>query len=258
MAGACGLPPARSPARSSTSTPTGHRTGRAADMVLITHDHFDHFSPEDIKRLAGERTHVIGPATVTEQITGPAVSIAPGETVEVDGIDVTAVAAYNTNKVDSEGKTVPSTRRRLGRLRPACRRTAGLPFGRYGRDSRDGPGRWRRHRPPSRQRHVRDDRRRGGRGGPPDRAEAGGADALGHGDRLARGRARSSSAPPRSRSRSSIMRAIPLEWTFRRWAMATRTRNGMQRSLRRMAQADPELVGATARAGAPRCGRAHQ
>jgi L-ascorbate metabolism protein UlaG (beta-lactamase superfamily) len=78
--------------------------GPAADIVLVTHDHFDHFSPEDIKRLAGERMHVIGPATVTEQIKGPAVSIAPGETVEVDGIDVTAVAAYNTNKVNSEGR----------------------------------------------------------------------------------------------------------------------------------------------------------
>ena len=77
--------------------------GPAADVVLITHDHFDHFSPEDIKRLAGEHMRVIGPATVTEQIKGPAVSIAPGETVEVDGIEVTAVAAYNTNKLNSEG-----------------------------------------------------------------------------------------------------------------------------------------------------------
>jgi L-ascorbate metabolism protein UlaG (beta-lactamase superfamily) len=78
--------------------------GPPADVLLITHDHFDHFSPEDIKRLAGEHARVIAPATVTEQIRGPALAIAPGETHELDGLEVTAVAAYNTSKVGSDGK----------------------------------------------------------------------------------------------------------------------------------------------------------
>jgi L-ascorbate metabolism protein UlaG (beta-lactamase superfamily) len=77
--------------------------GPAADLILITHGHFDHFSPEDVKRLAGERTQVVGPATVTEQIRGPAHAIAPGETSELNGFELTAVAAYNTNKADSDG-----------------------------------------------------------------------------------------------------------------------------------------------------------
>jgi L-ascorbate metabolism protein UlaG (beta-lactamase superfamily) len=78
--------------------------GPQADLILITHDHFDHFSLEDIEQLSGEGTRVIGPATVTEQLKGAVVKIAPGETVELPGLDVTAVAAYNTNKLDSEGK----------------------------------------------------------------------------------------------------------------------------------------------------------
>src|SRR6187200_1071914 len=78
--------------------------GAQADLILITHDHFDHFSLEDIEQLSGEGTRVIGPATVTEQLKGAVVKIAPGETVELPGLDVTAVAAYNTNKLDSEGK----------------------------------------------------------------------------------------------------------------------------------------------------------
>jgi L-ascorbate metabolism protein UlaG (beta-lactamase superfamily) len=78
--------------------------GPPADVILITHDHFDHFSPDDVKRLAGEGTQVVGPATVTEQIRGPAVTVAPGDSHELDGLELTAVAAYNTNKVGSDGK----------------------------------------------------------------------------------------------------------------------------------------------------------
>ena len=76
----------------------------AADLILITHDHFDHFSREDIVRLAGRRTTAIGPATVTEQLKGRTVSIRAGETIEVDELEVEALPAYNTNKLDSSGK----------------------------------------------------------------------------------------------------------------------------------------------------------
>lgn len=75
-----------------------------ADLILITHDHFDHFSRDDVLRLAGRRTTAIGPATVTEQLKGRTVSVAPGETLELDELEVTALPAYNTNKLDSSGK----------------------------------------------------------------------------------------------------------------------------------------------------------
>jgi L-ascorbate metabolism protein UlaG (beta-lactamase superfamily) len=78
--------------------------GPEADLILITHDHFDHFSPDDVQRLAGESTRLVGPATVTEQLKGAATAIAPGQSVEVAGLEITAVAAYNTNKVGSDGK----------------------------------------------------------------------------------------------------------------------------------------------------------
>lgn len=78
--------------------------GPPADLILITHDHFDHFSPDDLRSVSSDGTKVIAPATVTEQLDVSALSISPEQTLELEGMDVTAVAAYNTNKMDSEGK----------------------------------------------------------------------------------------------------------------------------------------------------------
>jgi len=78
--------------------------GPPAAAILVTHDHFDHFSRADVLRLAGKGTAFIAPATVTEQLRGNTNSVAPGEVVDVRGVEVLAVAAYNTNKLDSEGR----------------------------------------------------------------------------------------------------------------------------------------------------------
>jgi L-ascorbate metabolism protein UlaG (beta-lactamase superfamily) len=78
--------------------------GPQADLILITHDHFDHFSRADIVQLAGRGTTAIAPATVTEQLKGRTLSIAPGDVVEVAELEIRALPAYNTNKLDSSGK----------------------------------------------------------------------------------------------------------------------------------------------------------
>jgi len=69
-----------------------------ADLILITHDHFDHCSPKDVARLRGPKTVVVGPAEVAAKLPAPVVVIAPGESRTVQGVVVKAVRAYNTDK----------------------------------------------------------------------------------------------------------------------------------------------------------------
>ena len=73
-----------------------------ADLILLTHGHYDHFSPQDVERLSGERTLVVAPPAVAERVRGRVVSLAPGEGID-DPLDVRAVAAYNTSKRDADG-----------------------------------------------------------------------------------------------------------------------------------------------------------
>ena len=76
-----------------------------ADLVLVTHDHFDHFSPHDIARVATPRTTLIGPASVTAQVEGvAAVTLSAGETATVGGVTVTAVPAYDVDKFRQPGE----------------------------------------------------------------------------------------------------------------------------------------------------------
>jgi L-ascorbate metabolism protein UlaG (beta-lactamase superfamily) len=74
-----------------------------ADIILVTHEHFDHLSKGDIAKLSTSATVVIGPAEVTSQLTGDTRTVAPGDTITVQGVVVSAVPAYNTSKFRSPG-----------------------------------------------------------------------------------------------------------------------------------------------------------
>jgi L-ascorbate metabolism protein UlaG (beta-lactamase superfamily) len=69
-----------------------------ADIILITHEHFDHCSPEDVKMLQGPNTVVVTTADCAKKLSGKVKTVKPGDKTIVEGIDIEAVPAYNTNK----------------------------------------------------------------------------------------------------------------------------------------------------------------
>lgn len=70
----------------------------AADIVLITHTHYDHCSPEDVKLISKKDTVIVVPADGANKFKKPVISLKPGESKEIEGIKVEAVPAYNINK----------------------------------------------------------------------------------------------------------------------------------------------------------------
>jgi len=71
-------------------------TGDApADLVLITHAHSDHLQPEEIERLTISSTKLVAPADVAAELSGDVTQVAPGDSLEVAGVRVQAVPAYN-------------------------------------------------------------------------------------------------------------------------------------------------------------------
>ena len=69
-----------------------------ADVIICTHEHFDHCSPEDIAKIQDEKTIIIATADSAKKLSGNVKIIAPGESITLDEIKVEAVPAYNTNK----------------------------------------------------------------------------------------------------------------------------------------------------------------
>ena len=69
-----------------------------ADLILVTHAHHDHHSPEDIAALSRPTTRVVAPADVAEKIGSAAQAIEAGQTLQIAGLTVKAVPAYNVGK----------------------------------------------------------------------------------------------------------------------------------------------------------------
>jgi len=78
--------------------PYGIAGGPKADLILISHDHFDHCSPDDVAKLQKAGTVIITEKNSARKLTGDVRVIRPGDTVNVEGIKVTGVPSYNTDK----------------------------------------------------------------------------------------------------------------------------------------------------------------
>lgn len=70
-----------------------------ADIIFITHDHYDHFSIEDIKKIEKEDTVYVIPECMYNLLGGEnVVVLSANEKAIVEGYDVYTVPSYNVNK----------------------------------------------------------------------------------------------------------------------------------------------------------------
>lgn len=78
--------------------PWGVPDDDASDFILLTHPHYDHFSEEDIDRVRREETVVVAPQTMRKQLGDADHFVRPGDMLQLDGLDVLGVPAYNVEK----------------------------------------------------------------------------------------------------------------------------------------------------------------
>lgn len=69
-----------------------------ADIILITHEHYDHCSPEDVKKIQGPDTVIVAPPDCAGKLSGTIKKVKPGDKITIEGIVIEAVPSYNTNK----------------------------------------------------------------------------------------------------------------------------------------------------------------
>jgi L-ascorbate metabolism protein UlaG (beta-lactamase superfamily) len=76
---------------------------RKADLILITHDHGDHCSPEDVAKIRKEDTEIVTVESAAKQLSGNIRIVRPGDETVVKGLSLRAVPSYNVNKYRSPG-----------------------------------------------------------------------------------------------------------------------------------------------------------
>jgi len=73
-------------------------TDDAADVIFITHAHFDHYQHDDIEKVRRDGTKIVAPQDIARELSGDVTPVSPGDSLDVAGIRVQAVPAYNVVK----------------------------------------------------------------------------------------------------------------------------------------------------------------
>lgn len=75
-----------------------------ADIIFITHDHYDHYSEDDIDKVKKEDTVIIVPEELLTKVLRKGfrqeyiITVEPNQKYMVNGIKFETIPAYNTNK----------------------------------------------------------------------------------------------------------------------------------------------------------------
>ena len=82
--------------------------GPKADIVLVSHEHFDHCNLDDLKKVVSSDTVVVAHSQSMSELGKLKVKeikiVKPGDKINVGGVTVEAVPAYNITKFREPGK----------------------------------------------------------------------------------------------------------------------------------------------------------
>ena len=82
--------------------------GPKADILLISHEHFDHCNVDDLKKIVTPNTVIVAHSqsrTELGKVKAKEIKIVkPGDQINIDEVTVEAVPAYNLNKFREPGK----------------------------------------------------------------------------------------------------------------------------------------------------------
>jgi L-ascorbate metabolism protein UlaG (beta-lactamase superfamily) len=82
------------PVGNPSGTPVDYAKMPKADLILVTHEHFDHLDPKAISTLRKEQTRIILTKACAGRVSGSTV-MKNGDVLTVEGIKIEAVPAYN-------------------------------------------------------------------------------------------------------------------------------------------------------------------
>jgi L-ascorbate metabolism protein UlaG (beta-lactamase superfamily) len=69
-----------------------------ADIVFISHAHYDHCSPDDVAKIKGPDTTIVTTHDCASKLEGDIKIVKPGDSVSVKNVSIKAIPAYNINK----------------------------------------------------------------------------------------------------------------------------------------------------------------
>lgn len=81
-----------------------------ADIIITSHEHFDHCNPESINRISDKNTILIGPPITHEILTSQVekkkeiLELTPYSELKIEDIGISAIPAYNFHRFRSPGK----------------------------------------------------------------------------------------------------------------------------------------------------------
>jgi len=79
-----------------------------ADLIFISHNHFDHLSVDDIKNVSTKDTSIVAAKECVDILKGfdfkEKIGISPGEEKTVRGVKIKSIRAYNVTKINSDTK----------------------------------------------------------------------------------------------------------------------------------------------------------